>query len=142
MMVKLLISHTGMCIKGPESWWIAKSITISRVVNQSKIQSKSTMTEGSCGLILDLFTTSWGVIDFAVHQFLGPLIHIPVWYINNFTIIYFTKNTNFGHSSSVDRLSKNFDHKAELKLIFLSLMHWFQKCNFSKKNLYNVTYLC
>ena len=22
---------------------------------------------------------------------LGPLIHIPVWYINNFTIIYFTK---------------------------------------------------
>ena len=26
MMVKLLIYHTGMCIKGPESWWIAKSI--------------------------------------------------------------------------------------------------------------------
>ena len=24
-------------IKGPESWWIAKSITISRVVNQSKV---------------------------------------------------------------------------------------------------------
>ena len=37
MMVKLLIYHTGMCIKGPESWWIAKSITISRVVNQSKV---------------------------------------------------------------------------------------------------------
>ena len=24
-------------IKGPESWWITKSITISRVVNQSKV---------------------------------------------------------------------------------------------------------
>ena len=37
MMVKLLIYHTGMCIKGPESWWIAKSITPHLVVNQSKI---------------------------------------------------------------------------------------------------------
>ena len=37
MMVKLLIYHTGMCIKGPESWWIAKSITPQLVVNQSKI---------------------------------------------------------------------------------------------------------
>ena len=37
MMVKLSIYRTGMCIKGPESWWIAKSIAISRVVNQSKI---------------------------------------------------------------------------------------------------------
>ena len=27
MMVKLLIYHTGMCIKGLESWWMAKSIT-------------------------------------------------------------------------------------------------------------------
>ena len=27
-------------IKGPESWWIAKSITISRVVNQSKVNAK------------------------------------------------------------------------------------------------------
>ena len=26
-----------MCIKGPESWWIAKSITPQLVVNQSKI---------------------------------------------------------------------------------------------------------
>ena len=34
MMVKLLIYHTGMCIKGPESWWIAKSITPQLVVNQ------------------------------------------------------------------------------------------------------------
>ena len=37
MMAKLLIYHTGMCIKGPESWWIAKSITPQLVVNQSKI---------------------------------------------------------------------------------------------------------
>ena len=48
MTVKLLIYHTGMCIKGPESWWIdvikgpkswwiTKSITTSRVVNQSKV---------------------------------------------------------------------------------------------------------
>ena len=35
MMVKLLIYHTGMSIKGPESWWIAKSITPQLVVNQS-----------------------------------------------------------------------------------------------------------
>ena len=27
------------------------------------------------------------------------------------------------HTSSVDRLSENFDHKAELLLIFLRLMH-------------------
>ena len=26
-----------MCIKGPESWWIAKSITPQLMVNQSKI---------------------------------------------------------------------------------------------------------
>ena len=39
MMVKLLIYHTGMCIKGPKSWWIAKSITPQLVVNQSKIPS-------------------------------------------------------------------------------------------------------
>jgi len=37
MMVKLSIYHTGMCIKGPESWWIAKSITPQLVVNQFKI---------------------------------------------------------------------------------------------------------
>ena len=37
MMIKLLIYHTGMCIKGPESWWIAKSTTPQLVVNQSKI---------------------------------------------------------------------------------------------------------
>ena len=37
MMVKLLIYHTGMCIKGPESWWNAKSITPQLVVNQSKV---------------------------------------------------------------------------------------------------------
>ena len=40
MIVKLLIYHTGMCIKGPESWWIAKSITPQLVVNQSKINPK------------------------------------------------------------------------------------------------------
>jgi hypothetical protein len=32
-MVKLLIYHTGMCIKGPGSWRIAKSITTHLVVN-------------------------------------------------------------------------------------------------------------
>ena len=37
MIIKLLIYHTGMCIKGPESWWIAKSITPQLVVNQSKV---------------------------------------------------------------------------------------------------------
>jgi len=37
MMVKLLIYHTGMCIKVPENWWIAKSITPQLVVNQSKV---------------------------------------------------------------------------------------------------------
>ena len=37
MMAKLLIYHTGMCIKGPKCWWIAKSITPQIVVNQSKV---------------------------------------------------------------------------------------------------------
>ena len=50
MTVKLLIYHTGMCIKGPESWWIAKSITPHLVVNREI------------------------VIDFAIPQLSGPLI--------------------------------------------------------------------
>ena len=37
MMVILLVYHTGMCIKGPKSWWITKSITPQLVVNQSKV---------------------------------------------------------------------------------------------------------
>ena len=37
IIVKLLIYRTEMCIKGPESWWIEKSITPQLVVNQSKI---------------------------------------------------------------------------------------------------------
>ena len=49
MMVKLLIYHTGMCIKGPESWWIAKSIT-------SQLLTREIVT------------------DFAIHQLSGPLI--------------------------------------------------------------------
>ena len=56
-----------MCIKGPESWWIAKSITISRVVNQSKVNPQR--PKG--------FTTREIVIDFANHQLSGPLI-IPI----------------------------------------------------------------
>ena len=55
MMIKLLIYHTGMCIKGPESWWIAKSITPQLVVNQSKINPQRPK-------------------DFAIHQLSGPLI--------------------------------------------------------------------
>ena len=47
-----------MCIKGPENWWIIKSITISRVVNQS------TTLFGSCGLIYN----ELGVIDSVIHQ--------------------------------------------------------------------------
>ena len=53
-----------MCIKGPESWWIAKSITPQLVVNQSKINPQRPKE---------------GVIDFAIHQLSGPLIHIPIW---------------------------------------------------------------
>jgi hypothetical protein len=52
MMVKLLVYHTGMCINGPESWWIAKSITPQLVVNQSKINPQRPK----------------------IHQLLGPLI--------------------------------------------------------------------
>ena len=42
-MVNLIKTKLWTCnlliveIKGPKSWWIAKSITISRVVNQSKV---------------------------------------------------------------------------------------------------------
>ena len=42
-----------MRFKGPESWWIAKSIIPQLVLNQST---------------LDLFTTREIVIDFAIHQ--------------------------------------------------------------------------
>ena len=77
-----------MCIKGPESWWIAKSITPQLVVNQSKINPQ---------LPLVVIVTDFSIQDAvshgigAIHQLSGPLIHIPVWYINNFTIIYCTK---------------------------------------------------
>ena len=45
-MVKLSVYHTGICMKGPESWWIAKSITPQPelVVNQSN-NSQSTTTK-------------------------------------------------------------------------------------------------
>ena len=51
-------------------------------------QNQSTTPFGRCGLTLDWFTTREVVIDFVIHQLLGPLIHIPVWYTNNFTIMY------------------------------------------------------
>ena len=66
------------------------------------IQSQSTTTQGNCGLILDWFTMSWGVIDFAIHQLSGPLIHIPVWYINNFTIIKTLKIQTFALECKID----------------------------------------
>ena len=53
-----------MCIKGPESWWIAKSITPQLVVNQSKINPQ----------LPSEFTTREIVIDFAIHQLSGLLI--------------------------------------------------------------------
>ena len=64
MMIKLLVHHTGMCIKGPKSWWIAKSITSQLMVNQSKINPQRP----------NWFATHEVVIDFAIHQLLGPLI--------------------------------------------------------------------
>ena len=75
-MVKLLIYHTGMCIKGPESWWIAKSITISQVVNQSKINPQLPL----------------------VHQLSGPLI-TPIYDIdlkNNGAIVILQFSTICG----------------------------------------------
>ena len=53
-----------MCIKGPESWWIAKSITHQLVVNQSKVNPQR--PKG----VVDREI----VIDFAIHQLSGPLI--------------------------------------------------------------------
>ena len=55
------------------------------------IQNQSVTPFSRCGLTLDWFTTREIITDFAIHQLSGSLIHIPVWYINNFTIIYFTK---------------------------------------------------
>ena len=77
MMVKLLLYHTGMCIKGPESWWIAKSITPQLVVNQSKT--------------LDWFTTPEIVIDFAIHQLSSPLIST----IQDFQVLWFLQSKTF-----------------------------------------------
>ena len=42
------------------------------------------------------------VIDFAIHQLSGPLIHIPVWYINNFTIIKTLKIQTFALECKID----------------------------------------
>ena len=43
------------------------------------IQNQSTTPFGRCGLTLDWFTTREIVIDFAIHQLLGPLI-TPIHY--------------------------------------------------------------
>ena len=40
-----------------------------------------------------------------------------------------------GHTSSVERLSENFDEKALTYLIFFVGTHWFRKCNFWKNSL-------
>ena len=63
MMVRLLMYHTGMCIKGPENWWIAKSITPQLVENQSKINPPTFRS-----------------FDF----------YIPIWPSNKITITDFT----------------------------------------------------
>ena len=47
-----------MCIKGPESWSIAESITPQLVVNQSKINPQ----------LLDLFTTPGASSGFQPNQ--------------------------------------------------------------------------
>ena len=39
------------------------------------------------------------------------------------------------HTSSVERFSEKFDHKAVTYLIFFVGTHWFQKCNFWKNSL-------
>ena len=47
-----------MCIKGPKSWWIAKSITPQLVINQSKVNPQQPKI----------------VKKFAIHQLSDPLI--------------------------------------------------------------------
>ena len=47
-----------MYIKGPESWWIAKSITPQLVINQSKVNPQQPKI----------------VKKFAIHQLSDPLI--------------------------------------------------------------------
>ena len=44
------------------------------------IQNQSTTPFGRCGLTLDWFTTREIVIDFAIHQLLGPLISTIFWW--------------------------------------------------------------
>ena len=88
--------------RNQRTWKLVDCKIYNDLTSGKSIQSQSTTTEGSCGLILDWFTTSWGVIDFAIHQLSGPLIHIPVWYINNFTIIKALKTQTFALQCKID----------------------------------------
>ena len=81
-MIKLLIYHTGMCIKGPESWWIAKSITPQLVVNQSKINPQ---LHQLLGPLITPICTGKKLSDVLIYLSINPKYSIPL--LGRFTLM-------------------------------------------------------
>ena len=54
--------------RNQRTWKLVDCKIYNDLTSVKSIQSQSAMTKGSCGLIKDWFTMSWGVIDFAFHQ--------------------------------------------------------------------------
>ena len=109
MMVKLLIYHTGMCIKGPESWWIAKSITPQLVRLLQILQSTNFQVlwflqssiyiftvQGDCfdsWTLLVLFSNSRKMKNYLMHGVLPP---------QSFLHLYWVANIPFSNSLATD----------------------------------------
>ena len=89
MMVKLLIYHTGMCIKGPESWWIAESITPQLVVNQPKINPKFPL------VVVDWLYHSWDCYRFCNPPTFSPLCEWTFRWIVVLDLIFCVSWTSF-----------------------------------------------
>ena len=56
------------------TWKLVDCKIYNSSTRDKSIQNQSTTPFGRCGLTLDWFTTREIVIDFAIHQLLGPLI--------------------------------------------------------------------
>ena len=75
-----LVEYDGKIINIPyrnvyqRTWKLVDCKIYNSSTRGKSIQNQSTTPFGRCGLTLDWFTTREIVIDFAIHQLLGPLI--------------------------------------------------------------------
>ena len=83
-----LVKYDGKIINIPyrnvyqRTWKLVDCKIYNSSTRGKSIQNQSTTPFGRCGLTLDWFTTCEIVIDFAIHQLLGPLISTVLWYVS------------------------------------------------------------